>query len=174
MGGEVGSELFWCGMEGGVVEVGAHGAADDFGVPEVDGAGEGDGGGDAECGGGAEDGADVARVLDAVEDEEAEWAVSGEIGERPFWNLDNGEDALWGFGLGGAPEFVLIDLAKTEVAARGLLTKSVVEGRATWRGVELWSDEYAPDAKGGGEDFFDAADTFGDEKMFALAGAAAL
>ena len=115
-------QRFSSGVKGVMLEMCSHRATDDFGVPKVNGPGEGDGGGHAERGGGAQDSPDVAGILHAVEDEESDLPVRGDLGERAFWELDDGEDPLRRFGLGGAPEIVFGHFAQAEIPARDLLT----------------------------------------------------
>ena len=65
-----------------MVEVSAHPATDDFGVPEVNGSGKRQGGCDAERSRRANDRSNVARVLHPIEDQQQKCVAIGKPGQR--------------------------------------------------------------------------------------------
>jgi hypothetical protein len=152
-----------------VVEERSHRAADHLGVPEVHGAREGDRGGGAEGRGRPEERADVAGVLDAVEEEDA--CARGEcelhhIGAR---HLRDREHALGRVGVGRARELAVAHLEELDAA----LGERAAERRAARRGVQVRGHERADDAHRRGEQLLDRADALGDEEPVPLAGAPA-
>jgi len=119
-----------------------------------------DGGGGAKSGGGAEDGADVARVLNAGEDDQERRASTSGSGEefveREFAGLDQGGDTLGMLGVGDA----------LEEAIGGAEDGEAGVGAADERGETLavafpgFAEEDGFDAAGGAEGFFDEAGAF--------------
>jgi hypothetical protein len=151
--------------ESKVSEVSAHCATDDFRVPEVNCAGEGNGRTGAQRGGRAEDRADVARVLDGVEDEEAAVRTRLECVQRPVGYLGDRQHALRGFRLGRAGELALVDVGQLETAGEEV----GAEGSTPWGAIELRRDQDAANAQWRAYELLDGTNAFGDEEMLALA-----
>ena len=120
----------------------------------------GDGGGGAKGGGGAEDGADVARILNAGEDDDKGSAGTGGSGEefveREFAGLDESGDALGMLGVGDAFKEA-IGGAEDGEAGVGAADERSEAFAVAFAG---FAEEDGFDAAGGAEGFFDEAGSF--------------
>ena len=102
------------GVESRVMEVRAHCATDDFGVPHVNRSGQGNGGICPQRGSRTDDRADVARVLDRVEQQDPHWIGCDKCVQRAFRRAGDGDDALRRLGFGRTPELLFIDFSDFE------------------------------------------------------------
>jgi hypothetical protein len=142
----------------------AHRTTDDFGVPEVNRSGKGDDRGGAQRRSGPQDGADVAGVLNGVEDDESGYGRKVQQLEAPLRDLGNSQHPLRRLRLGGAREFVWRDFGDvdTSFAQRG-------KERGTARGVEkLGSGERATYVQWRSKQLLDGTHTFCREQLLAL------
>ena len=147
------------------MKAGAHCTTDDFGVPEVNSTRHRDGSRGPERGSSAHDGADVAGVLDGVEDDNARDRRELKGVERVRRNSGDGQHALWRVGFGGARELLRAHLVHLDAA----LAK-VCEQRGSARRVDqLRRDEHTVDAEGRASELLDGAHSLGGEEALALA-----
>src|SRR5688500_11146674 len=119
-------------MKHGVDELRSHWAAFHLRVPQVDRAGQRDGGRGTECGGGSHDCADVAGILDGVENEHPAPRADLKCVQLPPWYRGDSYHPLRRFGLGGAAEVFFrylqhFDPGCFEAGAQRLTTRRIAK-----------------------------------------------
>ena len=148
------------------MEVRAHCATDDFGVPHVNRPGKGHCGRGAQRRGGPNDGPDIPRILDRVKHDEPERPGRIEGIQRSQGCARYRQDTLWRVGFGGAAELLFVDLGDLDVPGPCRLDQ-----RGTARRVDqLGRDEEAGGGQRRSQQFLHRANPLDDEPALAVAG----
>jgi beta-barrel assembly-enhancing protease len=147
-----------------------HPATDDFSVPEVNGSWKGKCTCDTHRSRCTNDGANVARILDGIQDEEPKRIGHRQVLQPVRRHLGDRQNSLRRFRLGGREKVALGHLVGGYVS----LAEPLEKRRRAWGVGEAAGDERAAYHDVRAEQLLDAPHTFGDEQALSLTGFSAM
>jgi len=144
--------------------MGAHCAADDFRVPDVNGSWQGNRPAGSKSRGGANNCTDVPRVLYGVQHDEPQLGSALEVAQPARRRSNHREYSLRRLGLGGAGELAFGHLTVVHAALRQRRAKLTPALGA----IELWRGQNANDFELRAKQLFVGAHTFHNKVALAL------
>src|SRR5205814_9496296 len=138
---EKGQDVFERCVKSRVLKLCSHGAAYDFWIPQVNGAGQSDRGGGAQSRSGAEDCAGISRILNSVEQNKAAHSGDLECIKRATRNFADRDYALRRLGFRCGAEIFFGNLCYLDAG----LVERFSQRLTAWSGGKLRSDERTTD-----------------------------